>query len=327
MLYQRLSPQMLWKQCRPFSQSLALASQRLTSGVGISELKTRAPREKMLLYAIPLTNKRCFIYCKHTNEIFVNGALPLEHKLINKFLTVWNKFRASQVSVNRKIVAFLQRHIDEIPYMETSLLSIPSQKNMRRFRTDTQEYITDAQTEGLDASQLDHFNFYYPDKLTDPVKILDDLKPEITLQYESHKKLIYRDILLMPLTIPVALVPLVPNVPGFYLLYRVYCHMKVMASVKHFVVLMKGNHLDMVPVRAVDELYLQTNDLAVKQNVRNWVDGGVRAADAPELLLLSDDVVPRVVEALGGHHDDCAKVLNALCQVRNDLQSQTAASP
>lgn len=131
----------------------------------------------------------------------------------------------------------------------------------------------------------------------------------------------------MPLTIPVALVPLVPNVPGFYLLYRVYCHMKVMASVKHFVVLMKGNHLDMVPVRAVDELYLQTNDLAVKQNVRNWVDGGVRAADAPELLLLSDDVVPRVVEALGGHHDDCAKVLNALRQVRNDLQSQTAASP
>lgn len=281
--------------------------------IDIPSLLKQTSNEKMYIYAIPLTTKKTFIYCKHTNEIFNDGKEPIESKVTSRFITLWNKFRNSPMKVNKSISGFIEEKLDQIPFMENSLLSIPSQKNMRRLNIDTNEYMPDAEAQGLPSEQLDHFNFYYPNKITTPMKILEDLKPGIKGEYEMHKKLLVRDILLMPLTIPFILIPLIPNVPGFYLLYRIYCHMKVMASVKHFILLMKGGHMDMIKVEGINELYLKTKDEDIRMNVSKWLESEGNAEE--EVILLGDDVVGEVIEALGGSKEaDSKLVLNALRQ-------------
>ena len=37
----------------------------------------------------------------------------------------------------------------------------------------------------------------------------------------------------IPISLPFALVPIVPNVPGFYIAYRLYCNVKALLGVKH----------------------------------------------------------------------------------------------
>lgn len=301
---------------RTFVRLLSTESNK-TFSIDIPSLRKQILNEKMYLYAIPLTTKKTFIYCKHTNEIFNEGKEPLESKITSKFIKLWNQFRSSPVKVNKSISGFLESKLNEIPFMENSLLSIPSQKNMRRYRTDTHEYITDAEAQGLSNQQLDHFNFYYPGKMTSPMKILEDLKPEIKSEYELHKKFLVRDMLLLPLTIPFILIPLVPNVPGFYLAYRIYCHMKVMASVKHFILLMKGGHMDMTKVEGIDQLYLQTADEEIRMNVKKWLENADSSAESQEVVLLAEDAIDSVIESLGGSSEtDRKQISNALRQAK-----------
>lgn len=303
---------------RMLSSSRVLCRQQLKNfTIDVSDLHAQIPNEKMYIYAIPLTTKKTFLYCRHTNEIFNEGKEPLESKVIGRFVKLWNQFKASPMKINKSISGYLESKLAEIPFLENALLSIPSQKNMRRYRTDTHEYITDAKAQTLSSDQLDHFNFYYPDGITTPMKVLDDLKPGIKGEYELHKKSLVRDILLMPLTIPFILIPLVPNVPGFYLLYRIYCHMKVMASVKHFILLMKGGHLDMIKVQGVEELYLQTQDPVVRENVKQWLEHN--DPNQKEAVLLAKDTIENVMNALGGAKEEKELVENALRQSAKHL--------
>ncbi|RAL64312.1 hypothetical protein DID88_002203 [Monilinia fructigena] len=61
----------------------------------------------------------------------------------------------------------------------------------------------------------------------------------------------------MPIVAPFALVPVIPNLPFFYLCFRAYSHWKALAGSKHIEFLLKENLVAIKPSKILDELYLR----------------------------------------------------------------------
>jgi hypothetical protein len=298
--------------------------------MSVGELKSEVEKKRIYFYALPLTTKKTFLHCKYRNEIFPGGKETLENKLIGKFVNVWKKFSESDNKINTTIVGFIDKVLSRIPWLETCLLSIPSQKFItRKLRADSEagtKFVTHTEIleKNLSSKDLEDFDFYYPKGLTDVETMLETFRPEFRAQYEMHRKGIFTDLMLLPLTIPVALVPLVPNVPGFYLLYRVYCHIKVIASLKFLVTLLKELHFKFHKVDGMREIYLKTADQEIQANVLEqmaYVGNKMEFTEAEtareEKLLISEDVVEELCRVLDD--EQCAEKLRFA--IRQELQN------
>lgn len=328
-------------------------------GIGVRYIssfsKEALKSKRMYFYALPLTTRKTFIHCKYNDSIFPNGKKTLENKIIDKATSMWKSFASSDSSVNKKVVVWINKILSNIPWFETCLMSIPSQKFItRRLKQDNEElgkegekvnaeveehskseYLThdEIQEKQIHSRDLEMFSYYYPNKLTNIEVMLDTFRPEFKSQYDLHKKGIVKDLLMMPLTIPFALIPLLPNIPGFYLLYRIYCHIKVIASLKYLIVLLKDGHLNYEAVDPLTEIYLKTQNVEVRSNVLEYLeyvqrrkegnlDGVVDfvAEDSPEKLLIAEDVALELCEQL--EDKACGEKLLYAIQQEIKLQKQ-----
>lgn len=323
----------------------------LNTGIGVRYIssfpKEALKRKRIYFYALPLTTKKTFIHCKYNDSIFPNGKKTLENKIIDKATNMWKSFSTSNSSINKKVVHWINKILSNIPWFETCLMSIPSQKFItRKLKQDDEErnegndkenelFVTHDEIleKQLKSHDLEMFSYYYPNKLTNIEVMLDTLKPVFKSQYELHKKGILRDLLLMPLTIPFVLVPLLPNIPGFYLLYRIYCHIKVISSLKYMIILLKDGHLEYEPVDLLSEIYLKTQDTEIRSNVLEQLEYVQKrkegtlsesidslAADTPEKLLISEDVAKELCETLDD--PECTEKLIFAIQQERELQKK-----
>lgn len=306
-----------------------------------SIIKPNLSSKRIYFYALPLTTRKTFLHCKYNDSIFPGGKKTLEDKIIDKFMKLWNNFAKSDASVNKKVATFINKILSNIPWLETCLLSIPSQKFItRKLKQDLNEasskFVTHEEIleKNIKTEDLELFDFYYPNQLTNMEIMINNFKPEFKSQHDVHKKGILRDLCLLPLTIPFAIVPLLPNIPGFYLLYRVYCHIKVIASLKYFITLLKDGHLRYNRVDEITEIYLSTKDDVIRANVMNELakvskqkefadeNKDISVEDAEEeKLLLCEDVAHELCKAF----DDEAgaeKLLFAIQQERKHLEAK-----
>lgn len=256
------------------------------------------PSYPIYMVSIPITTKHSYIYSKYTKEVIPGGKKSFETKCTDKCTEWWHKLEKSPRSLNQKIVSWTKRWIRSIPWIETSLRSIPSKKQILRFTRDDSRGVSSKQIskQHLEADELKPIPLLYPDQLMDTGKIREQLAPDLPLLYQRHKQLMFRDVALLPLTIPIIIVPIIPNVPGFYLVYRAYCHWRVMTGIDHLkYLLLDGNHFESVPVEALTDAYYSSKDEEVKNNVKEYTQCG----SEPETLLLSEDKVPEICGMLG----------------------------
>lgn len=59
----------------------------------------------------------------------------------------------------------------------------------------------------------------------------------------------------MPLSAPFILVPVIPNIPFFYLVFRAYSHWKALSGSKHLEFILQNKLLKSVPSSELDEVY------------------------------------------------------------------------
>lgn len=292
----------------------------------VSTIKPLFEHKRIYFYALPLTTKKTFLHCRYNDSIFPNGKKNLEEKIINKFSTLWKNFSESNNKFNKMVTNSINQILSKIPWLEICLLSIPSQKFITRKLKD--DYLTNDEImeKSIKPEDLEKFDFYYPKSLTNINLILENFKPEFKREYESHKKGILRDLLLLPLTIPFAIIPLVPNIPGFYLLYRVYCHIKVIASLKYLIILLKDGHFNYEGLNdEITEIYLNSKDEEIRGNVIEELsyikEGNYNSKDREEKLLIAEDVAYKLCEEF--NDEECAnKLLFAIKQEREALSNK-----
>ena len=92
------------------------------------------------------------------------------------------------------------------------------------------------------AKSVEPVKLYYPDSVLSPPEILSKINKLSKFGIAYHKKQMMYCGLALPLTFPLILIPLLPNVPGFYITYRFYCHLKAYLGAKHLKALCNNEH-------------------------------------------------------------------------------------
>ncbi|KAF7583182.1 Mitochondrial K+-H+ exchange-related family protein [Clavispora lusitaniae] len=286
-----------------------------TAQDGATGEKHPSPLDHDSLYvlSVPITTHVSYIYCNHKSALLGTSQMArlpqivkLENKLVNVVTKGWDKLTNSKSNINRTIVRWVRRLLSSVPYTENCLRSFPSKSSMIREINDEhlaslpRAVVTSDIGKGtVSLDQLKPIPVYHP-RFQEPQAILDQMHRFRDSLGARHRKLAIWSAIGIPLTLPFALVPVVPNVPGFYIAYRLYCHVKALMGVNNLSYLLESDdggdavedtqHLTFRACPELDTPYLV--DATFKK---------VRAQDAEEneQILVTPATLDRLVDELG----------------------------
>ncbi|KAH3671913.1 hypothetical protein OGAPHI_000099 [Ogataea philodendri] len=297
---------------RPFSVGIRSLKQRYPL---IDTLRAETRAHPIYIVCLPITTRKLFFFCQYTDLALPDGKESLDAKATKWATRAWNKLEQSQNRVNKAVVDLVQRLLKEIPWTETCFRSIPSQSKITRYLKKYQETEKEHELEkpqdrklhpkqlaqlDISAEDLEQIPLYYPSTLLSSETIHNELRNEITKGAEYHRKYMFLNLVLLPLTLPFALIPVVPNVPGFYMAYRAYCHFTALNGVKHLRYLLdpqggENHHLEMIGLETAHNLFLDAKHVVVRTNVLDHIE---KSSDM-EKLLLDEGSIKTICEAFG----------------------------
>ncbi|CAH6719310.1 hypothetical protein CLIB1444_02S05578 [[Candida] jaroonii] len=254
-------------------------------GIGISPSfifkryqSTGIGKNGIYVIALPITTKKSYIYCHHKPSLLSSTqarSFPLITKLENKatalVLKGWSKLSNSKISINVKVTNFVRKLLNSIHYEEACLRSFPSRKSMiREINEEALNNISDMTDKNnkLIQTQIDELNIplnqikpiplFHP-KFINTTNINNQLNAFKDDAYSNHLKYAIICGIGIPLSLPFALVPVVPNVPGFYIAYRFYCNVKALMGINHLKYLLdtkdESKHLIFEKAPKIDDIY------------------------------------------------------------------------
>lgn len=195
----------------------------------------------MKLLLLPLrdiTSKKLFLYgtaLKATGDI--SPSIP--DKIVNKAASTWSSWEAAEKGWKKKVVTWGNKAISRIDYREHSLKSIMSERAYRRYYPDS-----------LDS----HVQLSHP-KALEKLQLSSELKTLAQEGYPRHRQQFIYSLVLMPFTAPFMLIPVVPNIPFFYVAFRAWSHYRAMEGSKHLKLLLDQDRINYTPSAILDEIY------------------------------------------------------------------------
>ncbi|KAL2691745.1 hypothetical protein Neosp_002134 [[Neocosmospora] mangrovei] len=192
----------------------------------------------MRLFLLPLSTRRTLLYAKRgrinkNDHGYVDRAADFAAKK-------WAEWEKMESGWKRKVVDYGNHAFRRIPYEEWGLKSVPPLTSRRRAE------------ELEDRKKVE---VVFPWSVIPPNNALGILKTLATERQALHRKRFIWCCIGMPITIPFALVPVIPNLPFFYLVYRAWSHYRAIAGGKHVQWLIENELLYSVPSKTLDDLY------------------------------------------------------------------------
>ncbi|KAL6940444.1 hypothetical protein ACO0QE_004345 [Hanseniaspora vineae] len=266
------------------------------------------------LIVIPITKDKIFLYYKHSDILLNSNSkiVKYETKLSQKAAQIWNKLETSPKSYNKVIVKWVNKFLNQVTWEEHSLTSIPSESfvlkkinentTIKDFfpdksRISLEEYMRYSQMEKTKvvedpehkyalAKSVEPVKLYYPDSVLSPPEILSKINKLSKFGIAYHKKQMMYCGLALPLTFPLILIPLLPNVPGFYITYRFYCHLKAYLGAKHLKALCNNEHgswLQFAKLQSYSEIFHCKKDEPFDQLTESQVNKITELLKIPEI--------------------------------------------
>jgi len=261
----------------------------------------------MRLFLLPISTRQALIYCQRAAR---NPAQELSYvdKITKKAADTWAKWEAAEKGWQKKLTVYGNRGLQRIPYQEWGLKSFPPLSPK-------------VQAEELAENQK--FSVFFPENIInseDVPKVLSRLASE---RKDLHWKRFWGCMVGLPFTVPFGLIPVLPNIPFFYLAFRCWSHWRALKGSDHLDFLLDHRLLRPVSSSEMEQIYLKTApDL---QNSFAFVTRTqvLEGSDPEEQLLLksgSHKVVAQIlnVAELGG------EVERAIHQVEASLAQQKA---
>ncbi|CAN3353059.1 hypothetical protein DICA1_A08108 [Diutina catenulata] len=162
-------------------------------------------------------------------------------------------------------------------------------------------------------AQLQRIPFYHP-SFQQPCAILDQLYHFRDTAHATYRRNAIWCAIGIPLTLPFALVPVVPNVPCFYLCYRLYCNWKALEGVKNMDYLLETAHpidpkeskKSVCEILADDKLVADTTHLSFKPitnldkiyTLNNTEEELAPPVQAEEKVLINEEIIDVVTKRL-----------------------------
>lgn len=280
----------------------------------------------IFVISLPITTQKSFIYCNHKPKSILDPSqlknTPIITKIENKATQFavkgWTKLSTSKLSVNIKVTQFVKRLLDTIPYEESSLRSFPSKNSMiREINKETMDsekskplIQTEIDSLQIPTNQIKPIPLYHP-TFQNVDNILTQLYRFRDENYATYRKYTILCAIGIPVSLPFAIVPVIPNIPGFYIAYRFYCNLKALLGIKHLDYLLARpedltssdtQHLTFVSQSIIDDIYQKYNS---KHELI------VDSVQEEERLIITQEIIDQVTKQLElpQIHEDLSKAL------------------
>ncbi|KAI9054988.1 hypothetical protein LZ554_002131 [Drepanopeziza brunnea f. sp. 'monogermtubi'] len=195
---------------------------------------------RMRLFLLPISTRRTLIYCQRLNVTTAEQKKGWGTWGISKAEKLWTDWEKKESGWQKWVVDKGNIALKRIPYEEWGLKSIPPLSARRK-------------SEELQGQEM--VEVLFPTTLIPQETVMGVLRKLGTERQSLHKQRIIYSIVGMPLVAPFALVPVIPNLPFFYLVYRAWSHWKALSGSKHVEFLVNKKLIKATPSKILDDLY------------------------------------------------------------------------
>ncbi|KAF1835899.1 hypothetical protein BDW02DRAFT_261404 [Decorospora gaudefroyi] len=196
----------------------------------------------MRLFLLPISTRRSLIYCEKLHEKAPQDRSYYDKLTLkaNETWVAWEKDDKAIGNWKRKVTFYGNQALKRIPYEEWGLKTIPA--------------LTAKRKRDIESGKAE-YQVLFPGQYL-PQQRVPALLHKLAKERQSmHRSKLLWSILIMPLTAPFMLIPVIPNLPFFYVLYRAWSHWKALGGSKHLEFLLQHNLPTPAPSSALDQLY------------------------------------------------------------------------
>ncbi|KAI5291696.1 hypothetical protein KEM54_001666 [Ascosphaera aggregata] len=166
----------------------------------------------------------------------------------------WAQWEQAESGWKKHLVQWGDRVMQRVPFQEWGLKSVPSLRS-------------------TGAQRRQPVDLLYPKNVMHESTVLFQLKKLATERQTLHRQRMWWSLMISPLTAPIAIIPLVPNIPFFYLMYRAWSHWRALEGTKHLQYLLDNRLVKPRSPTALEAFYAKNkavvNDMSVNKNVND----------------------------------------------------------
>ncbi|MCJ1430370.1 hypothetical protein MMC29_008288 [Sticta canariensis] len=194
----------------------------------------------MRLFLLPISTKQSLIYCQRINQQLTKEKTYID-KITIKAATTWLGWEKHEKGWQKKLTIYGNKLFQRLPYEEWGLKSIPPLSARRK-------------SDELDGKEKIRIEF--PKSLMKQGAVIEQLEYFGGKEkFGFHSKWMWGSILGMPISAPFALIPIVPNIPFFYLAFRAWSHWRARSGSAHIEFLLENKLIELAPSSILDKVY------------------------------------------------------------------------
>lgn len=298
----------------------------------------------MRFVVVPLSTKNAFIFCQQRvappilvkpqalgNHIATSNTdskaatLParntprIDDRIFEKTQQIWNSWESSPARWKQLIVSWANFAMEKIPYDEYSLKSIPSKgRVLKRIEDNNQSsHVSIKHLEKIqhNVDSIHPVEVLYPARVLSQQQSLEIMRRLAVVGEKQHWKYFLTSLGLSPLTLPLSFLPVLPNLPGIYLLYRAWSNYKAFEGAKHLKYLIEQNQLEFKDYTSLNNCYSNAEDAS---EVKSGVDIQFGSTNH-EVLILNQESVQQVEASLEATHELSKELIRALGQIQKRI--------
>lgn len=212
----------------------------------------------MKLFLLPISTRRALIYCEPLSNLMPVSKQSYLDRAVSKANTTWATWEKDTKAIGnwkKRTTNWGNIMLRRIPFEEWSLKSIPplGKRPTRDFGSGEKQMLVG----GAVGEKTERVEVRYPAlyQALGKESVTDVLRRLSTERQGLHSSRLKYCVVGMPLTIPFGLLPIIPNIPFFYLAFRAYSHWTALRGSKHLEHLVNTSTLRDSPSLALDALY------------------------------------------------------------------------
>ncbi|PHH65889.1 hypothetical protein CDD81_1258 [Ophiocordyceps australis] len=200
----------------------------------------------MRIFLLPISTRRTFLYAQRLRASGQKASATERPESAIDRATAWatrkwSDWEHKPSGWQRKVVDYGNHAFRRIPYQEWGLKSITAAAAARNRR-----------------GEGDKVQLAFPGSII-PVEEAEAMALKLaTERLALHRSKMIWCFVAMPITIPFALVPVIPNLPFFYLVYRAWSHWRAILGGKQIQSLVDNKLIELSPSSLLDQLYQKT---------------------------------------------------------------------
>ncbi|KAJ6013588.1 hypothetical protein N7540_008179 [Penicillium herquei] len=193
----------------------------------------------MRLFLIPISTRRALIYSRPLIKD-IPKELSYFDRATTKVAAQWAKWEEAEKGWQKHLVTWGNRVQQRIPFEEWGLRSIPPLKNQQRID---------------EAHGTKKIDVLYPGNAVHLDKLSSVLGTIATERQQFHQKMARRCVIIAPFLAPFGLIPVIPNIPFFYAMYRLFCHYRALKGSQHLEFLVGKKLINPISLPELEQLY------------------------------------------------------------------------